>query len=87
MRNNQLDWDVVLPYALFAYNCAVSKATNEVPFTIVFGREPPPAIFDDDLDSAGCIRRTADPSKWREEVRTFLSEKFLDEMQQQNLRH
>ena len=31
---SHLDWDVVLPYVLYAYNTSVAEATQEIPFTI-----------------------------------------------------
>jgi hypothetical protein len=38
--SNQQDWDLHLPYCLFAYRCAEHSTTKFSPFTLLFGREP-----------------------------------------------
>jgi hypothetical protein len=38
-NENQTDWDVLLPYALFAYNTAVHSLYNETPFYLQHGRQ------------------------------------------------
>ena len=76
----QANWDDVLPYVLFSYNTAVSSATGEAPFSIIFGRDPPTPIFSDILDAAGLVHRVADPSEWRREVRDALSHEFMEEL-------
>ena len=80
----QANWDEVLPYVLYAYNTAVSAATGETPFTIVFGREPSPPIFSDVLDAAGNIKAMSDPSMWRQEVQRALSEEFMEQLASSN---
>ena len=35
---NYDDWDRLLPFAMFAYNTSVHKATNFTPYELVFGR-------------------------------------------------
>ena len=34
------EWDIQLPYALFAYRTAVHETTKETPFFLMFGRDP-----------------------------------------------
>ena len=40
VNENQNNWDVLIPYALFAYNTAKQDSTNETPFRLVYGRDP-----------------------------------------------
>jgi transposase InsO family protein len=47
------DWDVLLPYALFAYNTSMHSTMHETPFYMNFGRQPRTAIdniISSDLD-------------------------------------
>jgi hypothetical protein len=47
------DWDVLLPYALFAYNSSMHATMHETPYYMNFGRQPRTAIdniISDDLD-------------------------------------
>jgi transposase InsO family protein len=47
------DWDVLLPYALFAYNSSMHATMHETPYYMNFGRQPRTAIdniMSDDLD-------------------------------------
>ena len=34
------DWDLFIPYALFAYRTAVPSSTKETPFYLMYGRDP-----------------------------------------------
>ena len=34
------DWDMHLPYLLFAYRCSAQQSTKESPFFLVYGRDP-----------------------------------------------
>src|SRR6266481_841389 len=34
------DWDVFIPFALWAYRTAVQTTTNETPFYLMYGRDP-----------------------------------------------
>ena len=70
----QTDWDVVLPYVLFAYNTSRSRMTGEAPYTIIFGREPPAPSYGDVLLSTGQVHTAADPTKWREEMQRYISD-------------
>ena len=36
---NQKDWDIYLPYLLFAYRTSPHKSTNETPFKLIYGRD------------------------------------------------
>ena len=38
--SNPNDWDLILPYALWAYRTAVHATTKETPYFLVYGREP-----------------------------------------------
>ena len=37
---NQQEWDLLIPYALWAYRTAVHATTKETPFFLVYGRQP-----------------------------------------------
>ena len=37
---NQTDWDVYIPYVLWAYNTTYQASTKTSPYRLVFGREP-----------------------------------------------
>lgn len=38
--SHQEDWDLHLPYALYAYRTSVHETTRETPFFLVYGRDP-----------------------------------------------
>ncbi len=40
VSEHQKDWDLFIPYALFAYRTSVQASTKETPFYIMFGRDP-----------------------------------------------
>ena len=40
VSSHQKDWDIFLPYVLFAYRTSIHSATNETPFFLTFGRDP-----------------------------------------------
>ena len=37
--SNQKEWDLLIPYALWAYKTAVHTTTKETPFFMVYGKE------------------------------------------------
>ena len=39
VADNQKDWDVYLPYVLFAYRTTVHETMQEQPFKLLYGRE------------------------------------------------
>ena len=39
-RKNGRDWDVQLPYVLFAYRTSPHESTGESPFFLMYGRDP-----------------------------------------------
>ncbi len=38
--SNQKDWDLMVPYALWAYRTSVHSTTKETPYFLVYGRDP-----------------------------------------------
>ena len=46
---NQANWDVLLPFALFAYNCAYHSTIQESPYYVIHGRDPK-TIIDEKLN-------------------------------------
>jgi hypothetical protein len=40
VKNNQKDWDLFIPYLVFAYNTARQDSTKYSPFYLVYGRDP-----------------------------------------------
>ncbi len=40
MSNNQCDWDVLVPYVLFAYWSTTHEVTGESPFFLMYRRKP-----------------------------------------------
>ena len=40
ISNKQHDWDIYLPFCLFAYRTAIQKSIKESPFFLTYGREP-----------------------------------------------
>ena len=40
VNENQRDWDVYLPYAMFAYHTSFHSTMQETPFYMTFGRDP-----------------------------------------------
>lgn len=39
VNESHTDWDLLLPFVLFAYRTSVQKSTRETPFYMVFGRD------------------------------------------------
>lgn len=73
----QQEWDEVLPYVLYAYNTAFSRVVGTSPFSVVFGVDPPPGALHDVVDASGQLRAAANPTRWREQVKAFLEEEFI----------
>src|SRR5271170_1934792 len=40
VNEQQNDWDVLLPYALFSYNTAVHRVIQQTPYYLNYGRKP-----------------------------------------------
>ena len=40
VSEHQGDWDLCIPYALFAYRTAVQSSTNETLLYLIYGRDP-----------------------------------------------
>jgi len=68
---NHDDWDVLLPYALWAYRTAVHATTKETPFFLVYGRE---AVNPSDLR----IRQWMEDNKTPEEYTTEVAQRLID---------
>jgi hypothetical protein len=59
------DWELQLPYALFAYRTAVHEATKETPFFLLYGRDPQlPA----DAFLKGWVEKASNPEALSKEV-------------------
>ena len=39
-NNEQNDWDLFIPYVLFAYRTSIHSSTKETPFFLMYGRDP-----------------------------------------------
>ncbi len=40
VSDDQKDWDILVPYVLFAYRSTTHEITGESPFFLIYGREP-----------------------------------------------
>lgn len=40
VKKNGKDWDVQLPYVLFAYRATPQESTGETPLYLLYGRDP-----------------------------------------------
>ena len=40
VSEHQKDWDLFIPYALFAYRTSIQASTKETPFYLMYGRDP-----------------------------------------------
>ncbi len=76
----QCHWDDTLPYVLYAYNTSISSATGERPFSIVYGRDPPSEIYVDVVNAAGQLKMASDPTSWKDEIKQYLSQEYLQEL-------
>jgi len=72
VSDRQDDWDVLLPYVLLAYRSSRHDATNDLPFFLLYGREPNLPV---DV-SAGIISDPigSNPHQYRHELVTRLQE-------------
>lgn len=71
---NQKNWDIILPYVVFAYNTAVSKAWNEAPFKIIFGRQPPNPLVQEILPKTETVEWSRQVEKHLENVSKMVKE-------------
>jgi len=51
VAKNHKDWDAHLPSTIYALNIAKHKVTKEIPFYLVFGRNPHSVPFQNDIQS------------------------------------
>ena len=55
---HQSDWDTLLPYTAFTYNTTINDTTGQIPFKVIYGREP---SFPDDIvehmDQSGPVQK------------------------------
>ena len=63
--NQEADWELHLPLALFAYRIAVHSSTGISPFEMMFGRAPKPHSFPSEL--------SFDPSSYQSQLRAKLA--------------
>ena len=40
VNTKQTDWDMYLPFCIFAYNSSIQASSNESPFYLLYGRDP-----------------------------------------------
>ncbi len=71
VSEHQKDWDMFIPYALFAFRTAVQSSTNETPFYLMYGRDPRLPIDVSLLKAQETFLDTDD-------YRGVLAERFLD---------
>jgi len=65
MDDDKSEWDEELPFALWAYRCAVNEVTKETPFFLMYGRDP--EAMDWDFVKTW-KQETKNPSKYAMEV-------------------
>ena len=70
---HQKKWRKLLPSLVFALNCSLSKATNCVPYSIVFGR-PPTLPVDVLLGCTPSLSDSISPKEYLEEVGVTLKD-------------
>ena len=71
VSEHQKDWDLFIPYALFAYRTAVQSSTKETPFFLMYGRDPRLPIDVSLLKAKEQYANTTD-------YRSVLAERFMD---------
>ncbi len=76
----QQEWDTVLPYVLYAYNTAFNRATGTAPFSVIFGKDPPAAVYGDVLDATGQIQKAVDIKVWKEDIKAFLEDDLPEKL-------
>ena len=71
----EADWEVYLPLALFAFRTAVHLSTGVSPFEMIFGRAPKPDSFHPELSSSYQAQLRAKPATLQDFVEAHMVEK------------
>ena len=66
------DWDVKLPYVLFAYRASIQESTQESPFFLLYGRDP--QLPTDAMLSPPVDRHNVDVDDFKSEMTLHMSE-------------
>jgi hypothetical protein len=77
-NDNQLDWDVHIPYCLFAYRTAMQESVKESPFYLLYGREPRLPI---DSEILARIRPYADEADYATQCSRLLKQAWQNAAQ------
>ena len=57
VERNGSDWDIQLPYVLFAYHSCIQESTQESPFLLVHSRDPRlPPVLDLETSPLACTQ-------------------------------
>jgi transposase InsO family protein len=80
----QSDWDVLLPFMLYAYNTAVARTTGEAPYTIIFGREPPAPAYYDALAESGVTATADNVTTWVRMLKEHLANELVEAIRTQS---
>ncbi len=72
----QQEWDIILPYVLYAFNTSFTRATGNSPFSVIYGRDPVAPIYADVLDATGQVLRAVDTNKWKAKIKILLEEEL-----------
>lgn len=72
VSKNQKDWDTFLPFALFAYRTSIQDSTKEMPFYLMYGREP--NLPYDITSITGEIAQKMNPEKYLSKMISNLEE-------------
>lgn len=73
INSNQSDWDVYLPYVLYAYRTAPHHTTKHSPFYLLYGRE---AVFPLDTELSSYFNLSRDESSNIDDYMSSLVEKL-----------
>ncbi|RWS24681.1 hypothetical protein B4U80_10857 [Leptotrombidium deliense] len=74
VASHQKDWDLILPYAVFACNTSEQKSTKQTPFRLLYGRD---AVFR--IDNLMSLKTNENSRELKENI-TFLRELAREEI-------
>jgi hypothetical protein len=75
VREDQKDWDLVLPYITHAYNTTVSRSHKQPPFRVMFGRDSPSNLaqtLEGELPVSGTTVRLG--GEWLRNARPYMQD-------------